>query len=188
VTKLGLISRQRKVCDPRDRVFGIQRLLNRTAQIFPSPNYSKSVSTVFTEATKAVISHTSSPNILRHLVWPSQWCGLPSWAISWFTEFQHSSKYYKYSAANGTKAINQFSNNDMELLVKGTFISTVGAVANQIPPSQGPIPKLYNHKCLSVWQQWQKLSSSLTSYYNKEGFKDDFFANNLLGQERAGHV
>jgi len=59
-------SSRKEVSDPRDRVFGILGLVNRFGQIFPAPDYNKSVGTVFTEAAKAVITFGNSSEILCH--------------------------------------------------------------------------------------------------------------------------
>lgn len=168
-------SSQREACDPRDKVFSIRGLLDHFANIFPSPDYSESVSTVLTETAKAVITYTNSLEILRYSVWPPKWCDLPSRAPSQSTDFGGTVVHFEFNAANESEAIYRFSHNNMDLQVRGIVIRGVRQVAEELPLSRRPkftSQKRYDHNYIRIWQQWYQMASSLDLCRGNEGLEE----------------
>jgi hypothetical protein len=166
-------SSQKEASDPRDKVLGILGLVNRFGQIFPAPDYSKSVGTVFTETAKAVITHTKSSEILCHSSGESGWSDLPSWAPDWSLYFHQHVIPLRFNTANGSEAIYQLSHHSLDLRIKGTLVKDVREVADADQrPEPFPHPKVYEHDCICVWQQWCQLASSLGQHCSGEDLKE----------------
>lgn len=165
------VSSQKEASDPRDKVFGIFGLVNRFGQIFPAPDYNKSVGTVFTEAAKALITFTKSSEILSYSSGESGQPDLPSWAPDWsFIQRRHISPGW-FNANNGLEAIYELSLNSIALRIKGILVKNVREVADADQrPEPFARPKVYD--CICVWQQWSRLACSLAQYSSSEDLQE----------------
>jgi hypothetical protein len=160
------ISSVKEASDPRDKVFGILGVVNRFGQIFPAPDYSKSVGAVFTEAAKAVITFSKSSEILCCSSGESGRADLPSWAPDW-SFFNPQVAPYEFNANNGLQAIYELSPYSLALQVKGILVKKVKEVADiDHRPDPFTLPSLYD--TIREWQQWCQLASPLVQYSNSE--------------------
>ncbi|KAF2160006.1 hypothetical protein M409DRAFT_29616 [Zasmidium cellare ATCC 36951] len=76
-------NRELKATDPKDRVYGFLGVL---PDLGLEPDYTKSVSTIYQEATMAVIQKQQSLDIFINICLPDATCAdLPSWASTWST-------------------------------------------------------------------------------------------------------
>jgi len=165
--------RQCEASDPRDKVYGIIGLLNHFGQIFPAPDYNRGVGTVFTDAAKALITHSNSLDILCYSSWPSNWSDLPSWVPDWSLESNADSGPDSFKAAKGSRAICFLPHNKGELCIKGTFISTASQVGKEDPSPLGASPlKGYDHECIRIWQQWCQMASSMAPNFSSERLEE----------------
>ncbi|KAI1455898.1 heterokaryon incompatibility protein-domain-containing protein [Annulohypoxylon moriforme] len=77
--------RTSKCSDPRDRIYGVMGQLRDTDQIVFMPDYSKSVTEVYTDVTRKYIEHFNKLEILNQceLRPSSSYLELPSWVPDW---------------------------------------------------------------------------------------------------------
>jgi hypothetical protein len=66
--------------EPRDFIFGLYALFLRAGLSLPTPDYSKSVSAIYSKATKALIQQSESLRVLDHIDCDRRSLELPSWA------------------------------------------------------------------------------------------------------------
>ncbi|KAI0134229.1 heterokaryon incompatibility protein-domain-containing protein [Xylariales sp. AK1849] len=75
----------------QDRIYSLYSVLYAVGIVMPSPDYNKSVSEVFQEATLAYIQHRQKLAILTITHPPGETSGFPSWVPDWLTPAQAAS-------------------------------------------------------------------------------------------------
>lgn len=78
-----LLSIDRVATDPRDKVFALYSIFREYNISIPAPDYSKSISVVYTEAVAAIIKGSQSLLVLSMVNNNKREPGLPSWVPDW---------------------------------------------------------------------------------------------------------
>ena len=157
-------TRNLRATDPRDKIYGILGFFgdpqSDPENIFPAPDYSKTVADLYGDVTRAIIIKTKTLDVLSTCYGFMRTIpDLPSWAPSW----NHTPLAYfsvtAFNAANDSYVVYEASRDKQFLKLKGKRVDVV----NVVPA----IPRRleYNDlECTRLWRKWTDFAFSLQSY------------------------
>jgi hypothetical protein len=167
----------------RDSVDGLYGIMEKFHIDFPLPDYSKSITDVFTEATKCAIKHDKSLSLLIGIT--GEMRDFPSWVPDWsedptsFFSIVELSIWDTFRVSRKSASIFRFLNGDNCLSVQGVIVDTITCCTalaiempgfedfkkhiNLEPLSTGTIPRLYL-ATRKQFQQWIVLANSLNNH------------------------
>jgi hypothetical protein len=157
-------TRNLRATDPRDKIYGILGLFgdpeSDPQNIFPPPDYTKTVAELYSDVTRAIIVKTCNLDVLSTCYGFLRTVpDLPSWAPCWnATPIKYFSEQ-EFNAANDSSVIYEESGESQCLRVKGKRVDAVKHT-NEIP---GRL-EYTDLECTRLWRQWSDLAFSLQSY------------------------
>jgi hypothetical protein len=106
--------------NPRDMIFGILGLSDIFLSILPAPDYTASVTTIFTQVAKSLLLAMKSLDILYYAAALVPFSSYPSWVPDW-GQLPHMWRLREniFAAAGNSEALFAFSKDDREFQVKG---------------------------------------------------------------------
>lgn len=213
-TRLLVEGQKMKASVPQDVVFGLYGMLQKLQIQVPPPDYSKSVETVFTEATKAAILHDESLAALLHCsisITVDSSPSWPSWVPDWSTYpgFQplrpFTSIVEMFKASGNSKASFNFSDEQEQrhtsfglLSVEGSVIDVLKYCASEVfhqtsTPDQKPemetlsavdVRRLEHMAMYKTIEAWTTKASKLSPYPTGESLLGAFSRTLILDEYR----
>ncbi len=86
-------SRRREATNPKDKVFDLYGLCSQLGVPMPHPDYAKSITQIYSEATKAIIQHDRKLDVLYMVNTPRRCKDLPSWVPDWSDSWKTEGLY-----------------------------------------------------------------------------------------------
>jgi hypothetical protein len=129
LTALLSYVRYRSSTNRRDSIDGMYGIIKKFHIDFPSPDYSRSIKDIFTEATKCVITHDKSLALLVGIT--GEMPDFPSWVPDWSKEpesifsLAEVSDEDKFRASRESTSIYRFLNGNNCLSVHGVIVDTI---------------------------------------------------------------
>jgi hypothetical protein len=162
-------ARRKEASDPKDKVFALYGLCTELGVLMPHPDYAKSLSQIYSEATKSIIEHDEELDVLYMINTPRRIVNLPSWVPDWSDHWKTEGNYpisfaLAYQASQ-SKALYSFDPNCQTLTVLGKIIDTISFVGKGIPVFEenrgpwGPDLDQDHNRGLELWktfQEWAK--------------------------------
>jgi len=196
-------ARKKKSTDPKDKIFALSGLFSELEVPFPPPDYSKSVCTIYREATISSISYDKNLYILYHAPSDCRTRELPSWVPDWSEEgwMEDDSRYgllrsrFKASASV-EEPYWRFSDNGTALILRGKIVDSIifrtdplpglelmGRIRDQNPTADAPPASILsfpgdefmqcNHQAYTTLKTWVEVSQ-WSNYPTGELTKDAF--------------
>ena len=123
--------------EPRDKVFALQGTLARLGADLSCPDYSRSVETIYTEATTAAIKFDQNLSILAGLTGCRTCEGLPSWVPDWFNSgsMTEIASWDENKAAGAVPAttFRELDHGTRQLCLRGVIIDRVADIMLEYP-------------------------------------------------------
>lgn len=137
------LTRNLQTTDPRDKVFALLGMIDRTALPVPTPSYAVSVSEVYTLTTRAMITQEGALSVLSGVYGPHHPSrNLPSWAPDWqlprrtaylhgYDWFSSSNLYCINKGAPFSNSIQNDLGSDVQILpLRGAPVATISRLCN----------------------------------------------------------
>lgn len=129
--------RSKQATDPRDKIYAIHSLMPHFSVTLPSPDYTNSISRVYTDATIAVMKQTQSIELLYAITGDTRRSDLPSWVPDWSdTKAVFTMYHEQYNASSTSDKMAQFSSEQHEIIIRGLSISTVARKGIHVPTTE----------------------------------------------------
>ncbi|KAF7549361.1 hypothetical protein G7Z17_g6448 [Cylindrodendrum hubeiense] len=169
-------TRNTRASDPRDKIYGILGFFGNVKSdpenIFPQPDYSKTVAELYAGVARSIITNTGSLDVLSSCYGfvQSTVTDLPSWAAAWNDTPLNFFPDDCFNAASGSSVVYEDSGDNWYLLrVKGRRVDYVKY------PSPVPDELEYDNQIMTqLWRQWADLGFALQSYPTGEALADVF--------------
>jgi hypothetical protein len=189
--------------DPKDKVFALYGLLNFLNVPVPSPDYAKSVATVYTEATAAAIEHDKAVFVICYVPSSHRRPGLPCWVPDWSdAAWDEQDPRYpvtrgRFKATSDAPALWRFTDNPQELVVYGRVIDTI---VDRADSWKAPVPMSWSvvdgrvplTEEIKAWQavflvlkQWTELAASGSKRYPTGEKADDAFRRTIVSDAQG---
>jgi hypothetical protein len=170
ISTIFATARRREATDPKDKVFALYGLCSQLDVPMPHPDYAKSMSQIYSEATKAIIQHDRELDVLYLVNTPRRHGNLPSWvpdwSDSWRTEGLYPINVATIYQASNSHALYSFDPDCMTLIVLAKIVDTISLAGDGIPvfeENPGPWgPEIYDRdypdfmtRNLQIWRAVQ---------------------------------
>jgi hypothetical protein len=189
--------------DPKDKVFALYGLLNFLNVPIPSPDYAKSVVTVYTEATAAAIKHDKAVFVICYAPSSHRRPGLPSWVPDWSDAAWDKQDPRcpvtrgSFKATSDAPALWGFTNNPQELVVYGRVLDVI---VDRADSWQAPVPMSWSvvngrvplTEEIKAWQavflvlkKWTEIAASGNKRYSTGETVEDAFRRTVVGDAQG---
>ena len=190
LSEILTFSRQQSSTNPLDKIFGLFAVFNIYGLDIPDADYSKPVSRVYREATKAIMEHDRTLELLKQVCWTEDTAEWPSWVPNWEQTYLRTFPGKCNNATPGSSAIFNFSDDGTHLILSGRVIDTVKTPSNPIlgVPNEkvddpNSVAGCYMANCY-IMQHWVILSLTVEQFQQEEGWGDAFCSMLLQGYEQ----
>jgi hypothetical protein len=179
-------ARYLEASDLRDKIFGVLGLSDTLMTLFPSPDYSKSPSDIFTEVAKAFLDRSRSLRILEEASSAGPALNHPSWVPDWSVPpikiLPYKDHLGFFNACKGSIAAYEISSNSRQLRVKGKEFDRVGKlsiITERVYQNSGTKRKIPG------WQKSCQLGLSLGKYPTGEDVREALWRTLCWNRDRS---
>jgi hypothetical protein len=167
---------QQECTNPKDKVYALHGLCSKLNIQLPSPDYRKSTEEIFTEATRAIITHDENLDVLFFVNSPRRLNGLPSWVPDfsdhWIGEgLEHRPSFSLLYEASKSNALYSFSQDSKSLTVLARVMGTVSRIGKPVP-----IIDVYNEiskdeipRDIEIWEAFQSWAQIVLDSEDSDG-------------------
>jgi hypothetical protein len=172
--------------NPLDKILGFYAVFNKYGLEVPSADYSKCLSIVYRETTKAVMEHDNSLLLLRRVHWDGLADEWPSWVPDWSKSDLGGYQFVGANASSDAAADFSFSSDGMHLMITGLIVDIVDQASLRLCASEGQYhgkngTRLTDSDYRRVVQQWVNMAMTVSCVTDMESWTEALCSTLLVG-------